>query len=244
MQIIPAIDIRKGKCVRLIQGDVRDETVYSKEPVDVAKLWQVQGAKLIHVVDLDGALTGTTKNIDIIMKIIKALRIKIEVGGGLRDEEDIKKYIKADVKRVILSTSAIAKEGFLEEMIEKYKDKIVVGVDAKDGYIAVKGWKDITQIKTIDFIKDLEKKGVKTIVYTDINRDGVLKGPNIKGIVKVLKSTRMRVIVSGGITKLKNIEKVMELDKKYGNIEGIIIGKALYTGSMDLKEAIKLAKDL
>jgi phosphoribosylformimino-5-aminoimidazole carboxamide ribotide isomerase len=243
MQIIPAIDIRKGKCVRLIQGDVRDETVYSKEPVDVAKLWQVQGARLIHVIDLDGALTGTPKNMDIIMKIVKALRIKIEVGGGLRDEEDIKKYIKADVKRVILSTSAISKDGFLESMIEKYRDKVVVGVDAKDGFIAVKGWKDVTQIKTIDFIKELEKKGVKTIIYTDINRDGVLKGPNIKGIVKVLKHTRMRVIVSGGITRLKNIEKIMELDKKYGNIEGIIIGKALYTGSMDLKDAIKIARD-
>jgi phosphoribosylformimino-5-aminoimidazole carboxamide ribotide isomerase len=244
MQIIPAIDVRKGKCVRLIQGDVRDETIYSKEPVEMAKLWQVKGARLIHVVDLDGALTGSPKNMEIIMKIAKALRVKIEVGGGLRDEEDIKKYIKADVKRVILSTSAIAQDGFLESMIEKYKDKVVVGVDVKDGYIAVKGWKDVTGIKVIPFIKELEKKGIKTIIYTDINRDGVLKGPNIKGIVKVLKHTRMRVIVSGGITNLKNIEKVIELDKKYGNIEGIIIGKALYTGDIDLKDAIKLAKDV
>ncbi|MCE5300992.1 MAG: 1-(5-phosphoribosyl)-5-[(5-phosphoribosylamino)methylideneamino]imidazole-4-carboxamide isomerase [Spirochaetia bacterium] len=244
MQIIPAIDIRKGKCVRLIMGDVRDETVYSKEPVDVAKLWQVNGARLIHVVDLDGALTGTPKNIDIILKIAKSLKIKIEVGGGIRDEEIIKKYIKADVKRVILSTSALAQDGFLEKMIEKYKDRIVVGVDAKDGKIAVKGWRDVTNVNTIDFIKDLEKRGVKTIIYTDINRDGVLKGPNIKGVVKVLKHTRMRVIVSGGVTNLKNVQRIMELDKKYGNIEGIIVGKAIYTGAMDLKEAIRLVKDV
>ncbi|MEI7542106.1 MAG: 1-(5-phosphoribosyl)-5-[(5-phosphoribosylamino)methylideneamino]imidazole-4-carboxamide isomerase [bacterium] len=244
MQIIPAIDVRKGRCVRLIQGDVRDETVYSKEPVEMAKLWQVKGAKLIHVVDLDGAITGSPKNMEIIMKIVKALKVKIEVGGGLRDEEDIKKYVKADVKSVILSTSAIAQDGFLEEMIEKYKDKVVVGVDAKDGYIAVKGWVDVTGIKVIPFLKELEKKGVKKIIYTDINRDGVLKGPNIKGIIKVLKHTRMRVIVSGGITTLKNIEQIIELDNKYGNIEGIIIGKALYTGDIDLKDAIKLAKDI
>ena len=178
------------------------------------------------------------------MKIVKALKVKIEVGGGLRDEEDIKKYVKADVKSVILSTSAIAQDGFLEEMIEKYKDKVVVGVDAKDGYIAVKGWVDVTGIKVIPFLKELEKKGVKKIIYTDINRDGVLKGPNIKGIIKVLKHTRMRVIVSGGITTLKNIEQIIELDNKYGNIEGIIIGKALYTGDIDLKDAIKLAKDI
>jgi phosphoribosylformimino-5-aminoimidazole carboxamide ribotide isomerase len=141
MQIIPAIDIRKGKCVRLIMGDVRDETVYSKEPVEVAKLWQVKGARMIHVVDLDGALTGKTKNSDIIIKIAKTLRINIEVGGGIREEEDIKKYLKADVRRVILSTSAIASEEFLKEMLEKYKEKIIIGVDAKDGFVAAKGWR-------------------------------------------------------------------------------------------------------
>jgi phosphoribosylformimino-5-aminoimidazole carboxamide ribotide isomerase len=243
MQIIPAIDIRKGKCVRLIMGDVRDETVYSKEPVEVAKLWQVKGARMIHVVDLDGALTGKPKNADIILKIAKALRINIEVGGGLREEEDIKKYIKADVRRVILSTSAIASEEFLKDMLEKYKEKIIVGVDAKDGYVAAKGWKDITQVKALDFIKKLEGMGVKRIIYTDIRRDGVMKGPNIKGIITILRNTKMKVIVSGGVSRLKNIERLMELEKKHDNIEGIIIGKALYTGDIDLKEAVKLAKD-
>lgn len=243
MQIIPAIDIRKGKCVRLIMGDVRDETVYSKEPVEVAKLWQVKGARMIHVVDLDGALTGKTKNSDIIIKIAKTLRINIEVGGGIREEEDIKKYLKADVRRVILSTSAIASEEFLKEMIEKYKEKIIIGVDAKDGFVAAKGWKDITQVKALDFIKKLEELGVKRIIYTDIRRDGVMKGPNIKGVITVLKNTRMKVIISGGVSRLRNIERIMELEKKYDNIDGVIIGKALYTGDIDLKEAIKLAKD-
>jgi phosphoribosylformimino-5-aminoimidazole carboxamide ribotide isomerase len=243
MQIIPAIDIRKGKCVRLIMGDVRDETVYSKEPVEVAKLWQVKGARMIHVVDLDGALTGKTKNSDIIIKIAKTLRINIEVGGGIREEEDIKKYLKADVRRVILSTSAIASEEFLKEMLEKYKEKIIIGVDAKDGFVAAKGWKDITQVKALDFIKKLEGMGVKRIIYTDIRRDGVMKGPNIKGVITVLKNTKMKVIISGGVSRLRNIERIMELEKKYDNIDGVIIGKALYTGDIDLKEAIKLAKD-
>jgi phosphoribosylformimino-5-aminoimidazole carboxamide ribotide isomerase len=244
MQIIPAIDIRKGKCVRLIMGDVRDETVYSKEPVEVAKLWQVKGARLIHVVDLDGALTGKPKNTDIILKIARSLRINIEVGGGLREEEDIKRYMRADVKRVILSTSAIGDEKFLAGMLNEYKERIVVGVDAKDGFVAAKGWKDITSVRALSFIKNLEKLGVKRIIYTDIRRDGVMKGPNIKGVVTILKNTNMKVIVSGGISRLKNIERLMELEKRYDNLEGIIIGKALYTGGIDLKEAIKLAKDV
>jgi phosphoribosylformimino-5-aminoimidazole carboxamide ribotide isomerase len=244
MQIIPAIDIRKGKCVRLIMGDVRDETVYSKEPVEVAKLWQVKGARMIHVVDLDGALTGKPKNAEIILKIAKALRINIEVGGGLREEEDIKKYLKADVKRVILSTSAVGDEKFLTSMLDEYKERIVVGVDAKDGYVAAKGWKDITEVRALAFIKKLEQLGVKRIIYTDIRRDGVMKGPNIKGVVTILKNTKMKVIVSGGVSRLRNIERLMELEKKYDNLEGIIIGKALYTGGIDLKEAIKLAKDV
>jgi len=244
MQIIPAIDVRRGKCVRLIQGDVRDETVYSNEPVDVAKLWQMKGAKIIHVVDIDGALSGKPKNIPIIMKIIRSLKINVEVGGGLRTKEDVRRYINAGARRVILSTSAINSDEFLEEMLSEYKDKIIIGVDVKDGYIAIKGWKDITQIKIQDFLEKLEKKGVRRIIYTDIRRDGVLKGPNFKSIIQVVRSTKMKVIVSGGITRLKNIERLLELEKKYDNIEGVIIGKALYTGTIDLKEAVKLAKDL
>jgi phosphoribosylformimino-5-aminoimidazole carboxamide ribotide isomerase len=242
MQIIPAIDISKGQCIRLIQGDLRDKTVYSKEPVEVAKLWQVKGARLIHIIDIDGAITGNPQNTDTIIKIIKALKIKVQVGGGLRDEKFIKKYLRLDVKRVILSTSAALDEKFLKEMIEKYKDKIVVGVDSKNGYLAVKGWKNVTNVKVKSFIKKLEKSGVRRIIYTDIKRDGVLKGPNIKGAISILKSTDMKVIISGGISKLKDIEKLMQIEKKYENLEGVIIGKALYTGAIDLQKAIKIAR--
>lgn len=242
MQIIPAIDIRNGKCIRLIQGDVRDETVYSKEPVEVAKLWQVKGAKIIHIVDIDGAMTGRPKNTDLIMKIIKALKIKIQIGGGLRHEKHIKRYLRADVRRVILSTMAVTNEKFLKKILKKYKDKIVVGVDVKDDRLAVKGWKNVTNINVVDFIKKIEKLGVKRIIYTDIRRDGVLKGPNIKGLLDVLKNTSMKVIISGGISRLKHIERLMQLQKKFENLEGVIIGKALYTGKVDLKDAIKIAK--
>jgi len=243
MQIIPAIDLRKGKCVRLIQGDVRDETVYSKEPVEVAKLWQVKGAKLIHVVDLDGAITGKPKNRDVILKIIRTLRAKVQVGGGIRTERDIKRYLRAGAKRVILSTSVIGDEKFLKRIVEKFGNRIVVGIDAKDGFVAAKGWKEITKIQALDFIKKLEEIGVKTVVFTDINRDGMLIGPNFKSIVNVLKNTKMNVIISGGITRLKNIERSADLDKKFGNVEGVIVGKALYTGNIELKDAIKLTKE-
>ncbi len=243
MQIIPAIDLRKGKCVRLIQGDVRDETVYSKEPVEVAKLWQVKGAKLIHVVDLDGAITGRPKNRDVILKIIRTLRAKVQVGGGIRTERDIKRYLRAGAKRVILSTSVIGNEKFLKRIVEKFGNKIVVGIDAKNGFVAAKGWKEITKIQVLDFIKKLEEAGVKTIVFTDINRDGMLIGPNFKSIVNVLKNTKMNVIISGGITRLKNIERAVDLNKKFGNVEGVIVGKALYTGNIELKDAIKITKE-
>lgn len=242
MQIIPAIDIRNGKCIRLIQGDIRDETIYSKEPLEVAKLWQVNGAKLIHIVDIDGAITGRPKNMDLIMKIIRALKIKIQVGGGLRNEAYIRKYLRVDVKRVILSTLAVTNEKFLKEILKKYEDKIVVGVDAKDGRLAVRGWKNITNIRVTDFIKKIEQSGVKRIIYTDIKRDGVLQGPNIKSIIEVLKNTNMKVIVSGGISRLKNIERLMQIEKRFENLEGVIIGKALYTGKIDLKESIKIVK--
>lgn len=246
MNIIPAIDIRRGKCVRLIQGDIRDEIVYSNEPLEMAKLWIGKGAKWIHIVDIDGALAGKPKNMDIIIKIIKTVKlnkVNIQVGGGLRAEEDIKKYIRAGAKRVILSTSAILADKFLDDIAEKYKDKLIIGVDVKNGYIAIKGWQDITQVKMLDFINKLEKKQIKRIIFTDIKRDGVLKGPNFESIITVLKNTNMKVIVSGGISRMKNIRKLLEYEKKYKNLEGIVIGQALYKGTLDLKEVLKLVKD-
>jgi len=243
MNIIPAIDIRRGKCVRLIQGDVRDEIVYSNEPLEMAKLWIGKGAKWIHIVDIDGALVGKPKNMDIIIKIIKTVKVNVEVGGGLRTEEDIKKYIRAGAKRVILSTSAILSDEFLDDMVKKYREKLIIGVDAKNGYIAIKGWQDITQVKMLDFINKLEKKQIKRIIFTDIKRDGVLKGPNFESIMEVLKNTNMKVIVSGGVSRMKNIRKLLEYEKKYKNLEGIVIGQALYKGTLDLKEVLKLVRD-
>jgi len=243
MNIIPAIDIRRGKCVRLIQGDIRDEIVYSNEPLEMAKLWIGKGAKWIHIVDIDGALVGKPKNMDIIIKIIKTVKVNVEVGGGLRTEEDIKKYIRAGAKRVILSTSAILSDEFLDDMVKKYREKLIIGVDAKNGYIAIKGWQDITQVKMLDFINKLEKKQIKRIIFTDIKRDGVLKGPNFESIMEVLKNTNMKVIVSGGVSRMKNIRKLLEYEKKYKNLEGIVIGQALYKGTLDLKEVLKLVRD-
>ncbi len=242
MNILPAIDIRRGKCVRLIQGDVRDEIIYSNEPLQMAKYWLGKGARWIHIVDIDGALIGKPKNIDIILKIIKTVDVNIEIGGGIRTEKDIKRYIRAGARRVILSTSAILSEKFLNDMIKKYKDKIVIGVDVKNNYIAIRGWKDMTQVKMLDFIEKLEKKDVKRIIFTDIKRDGVLKGPNFASIMTVLKNTKMKVIVSGGISRMKNIKRLLEYEKKYKNLEGIIIGQALYKGTLDLKEVIQLTK--
>jgi phosphoribosylformimino-5-aminoimidazole carboxamide ribotide isomerase len=243
MNIIPAIDIRRGKCVRLIQGDIRDEIVYSNEPLEMAKLWIGKGAKWIHIVDIDGALVGKPKNMDIIIKIIKTVKVNVEVGGGLRTEADIKKYIRAGAKRVILSTSAILSDEFLDDMVKKYREKLIIGVDAKNGYIAIKGWQDITQVKMLDFINKLEKKQIKRIIFTDIKRDGVLKGPNFESIMEVLKNTNMKVIVSGGVSRMKNIRKLLEYEKKYKNLEGIVIGQALYKGTLDLKEVLKLVRD-
>jgi phosphoribosylformimino-5-aminoimidazole carboxamide ribotide isomerase len=243
MNIIPAIDIRRGKCVRLIQGDIRDEIVYSNEPLEMAKLWIGKGAKWIHIVDIDGALVGKPKNMDIIIKIIKTVKVNVEVGGGLRTEADIKKYIRAGAKRVILSTSAILSDEFLDDMVKKYREKLIIGVDAKNGYIAIKGWQDITQVKMLDFINKLEKKQIKRIIFTDIKRDGVLKGPNFESIMTVLKNTNMKVIVSGGVSRMKNIKKLLEYEKKYKNLEGIVIGQALYKGTLDLKEVLKLVRD-
>lgn len=242
MHIIPAIDIRRGKCVRLIQGDVRDEIVYSNEPLQMAKYWIGKGARWIHIVDIDGALIGKPKNIDIILKIIRTVDANIEVGGGVRTEEDIKRYLRAGAKRIILSTSAILSEEFLDDMIKKYKEKLIIGVDVKNNHIAIKGWKDITQIKMLDFIEKLEKKDIKRIIFTDIKRDGVLKGPNFASIMSVLKNTKMKVIISGGISRMKNIKKLLEYEKKYENLEGVIIGQALYKGTLDLKEVIELAR--
>jgi len=242
MMIIPAIDIRKGRCIRLAQGNVRDETVYSEQPESVAKLWQLNGAKMIHLVDIDGAITGTPKNLATIFKIVRALKIPVQMGGGIRDMETLEKVFDGGVERAILGTSAVsASLDFLKEAFAKYKDRIVVGIDAKRGMVAVKGWKEITNKKALNIAKEVEELGIKEIIYTDIEKDGMLCGPNFKSIKEIATSVKIGVIATGGISGIKDVEHLLAMEK-YG-VTGMIIGKAMYTGRVDLKAAIKLAKE-
>jgi len=238
MIIFPAIDLRKGRCVRLIRGDVRDETVYSKEPVSIAKLWQLKGAKYLHVVDLDGALTGEPKNLKYVYQICKEVKIPVQFGGGVRDLDLIKELLAKGVKRVILGTNALTQD-FLAKALKQFgASKIVAGIDTRDGKVAVKGWKETTDVSAIEFARDLQELGVKNIVFTDIKRDGMLSGPNFNSIKAMACALKIPVIASGGVATLKDIRHLKNLEK-YG-VSGVVIGKALYTGAFDLKEAIAL----
>jgi phosphoribosylformimino-5-aminoimidazole carboxamide ribotide isomerase len=239
MIVFPAIDLRKGRCVRLIRGDVRDETVYSKEPVSIAKLWQLKGAKYLHVVDLDGALTGEPKNLKYVYQIVKEVKIPVQFGGGVRDLDLIKELLAKGVKRVILGTNALTQD-FLAKAIKQFgASRIVAGIDSRDGKVAVKGWKETTDISAIDFARNMQEMGIKNIVFTDIKRDGMLSGPNFKSIKAMACALKIPVIASGGVATLKDIRHLKNLEK-YG-VSGVVIGKALYTGAFDLKEAIALA---
>ncbi len=239
MIIYPAIDLRKGRCVRLIRGDVRDETVYSKEPVSIAKLWQMKGAKVLHVVDLDGALTGDPKNLKFVYQIIKEVKLSVQFGGGVRDLDLIKELLAKGVKRVILGTNALTPEFITKALKQFGAARIVAGVDARDGKVAVHGWKDTTDKPAIELAKELEALGVKTIIFTDIKRDGMLSGPNFKSIKAMACAVKVPIIASGGVHSLKDIKHLKNLEK-YG-VSGIVIGKALYNGTVDLKEAVAAA---
>jgi phosphoribosylformimino-5-aminoimidazole carboxamide ribotide isomerase len=240
--ILPAIDLRKGRCVRLIRGDVRDETVYSKEPVSMAKLWQLKGAQYLHVVDLDGAITGEPQNLEHVFAIVKALKIPVEFGGGVRDFETLKMILDKGVRRVILGTSAAQDEKFFRKALDKFGDRIVVGIDAKDGYVALKGWVEMSKRKAVDFARDMQAMGVKRIIYTDIKKDGMLQGPNLKACKEMACALKIPVIASGGVTTLRDVEKLRALERH--GIEGAIVGKALYSGAMDLKECVKVGLGL
>lgn len=242
MLIIPAIDLRKGRCVRLIRGDLRDETVYSEEPVSMAKLWQLKGAQFLHVVDLDGAITGEPKNLAHVFGMVKALKIPVEFGGGVRDFDTLKAVLDRGVKRVILGTSAAMDEKFLRKALDKYGDRVVVGVDAKDGYIALRGWVETSKRKAVDFAREMQAFGVKRIIYTDIKKDGMLCGPNLKASKEIACALKIPVIASGGVTTLRDVEKLCALERH--GIEAAIVGKALYSGAMDLKDAVKVGAGL
>jgi phosphoribosylformimino-5-aminoimidazole carboxamide ribotide isomerase len=241
MYVIPAIDIRKGRCVRLVQGDLRDETVYSQEPVSVAKLWKLKGAKRLHVIDLDGAFSGKLANLEYVKDIIKATDLKVQVGGGIRDLKTIEKVLDLGVSSVILGTSVVQNKDFVKEAVKEYGKVIIAGIDAKKGMVAIKGWKQVTKVNAVELAQEMADLGVASIIFTDIQRDGMLEGPNFKSTKELACAVKIPVIISGGISSYKDIEHAKRLEK-YG-ITSVIIGKALYTGKVDLKQAIKLAKE-
>lgn len=238
MYIIPAIDLKDGKCVRLRQGKFEDVTVYFDRPEEAASLWQQQGAEVLHVVDLDGAKTGKIQNFESIKKIRKVFDGIIEVGGGIRKIEDIELLINAGVNRVIVGTVAAENPDFVKSICEKYAEKLVVGIDAKDGYVAVKGWVEVTRLKAIELAKKMQEIGVWGIIYTDISRDGMLSGPNIEAVATIVENLNIAVIASGGVSSIEDIKKLSKINKLWG----VIVGKALYTGAVNLKDAICIVK--
>lgn len=237
MLIIPAIDLKDGKCVRLLQGRMEDMTVYSEDPASMAKHWEEEGAELIHIVDLDGAVEGKPKNLKSIIDIRRAVTIPIEVGGGIRDMDTIKKLLSLRIDRVVIGTSAVSNPSFLKQACKRFPNQILIGIDAKDGMVAIKGWKEITKERAIDFAKALEDLGARAIIFTDIKRDGMLSGPNIESIKEFTEAINLPVIASGGVSNIEDIKELMKLP-----IEGVIVGKAIYSGSLNLKEAIELTK--
>ena len=239
MKIFPAIDIKDKKCVRLIKGNFDNKTEYETSPIDQAGKYKDHGFKNLHIVDLDGALTGKTVNLDIIKEIVVKYDLKIEIGGGIRTIESISKYIDAGVEKVILGSAAIKNKEFLKEACIKFINKIALGLDAKKGNLSASGWKEDLNIKTLDFLKDVKDYGVSRLIYTDIDRDGTKRSPNFEETIKVADASNCPVIISGGVSSINDIKKAKELSKK--NIEGIIIGKAIYDGDIKLEE---LAKEL
>ena len=237
MKIFPAIDIKDKKCVRLIKGDFENKTEYNTSPVDQAAKYKDHGFKNLHIVDLDGALTGKTVNLDIIQEIVSKYDLKIEIGGGIRNIDNIKQYIETGVEKVILGSGAIKNKEFLKEACEKFKNKIALGLDAKDGNLSVSGWKENLNIKTTDYLNDVNDFGVSRIIFTDINRDGMKNSPNYEETVKIAEISNCPVVISGGVSSINDIKKAKDLNNK--KIEGIIVGKAIYDGDIKLDELAK-----
>ena len=237
MKIFPAIDIKDKKCVRLIKGDFDNKTEYKISPVEQAGKYKDHGFKNLHIVDLDGALNGETVNLDIIQEIVKKFDLKIEVGGGVRSIDSIQKYTDSGVEKVILGSAAIKDKNFLKKACQKFPNQIALGLDAKDGYLSVSGWKENSDKLTLDYLKEVNDFGVSRLIYTDINQDGTKQGPNFQETYKVADISNCPVVISGGVSSIDDIKKAKELNNK--NIEGIIVGKAIYDGDINLGELAK-----
>ncbi|MHB8481600.1 MAG: 1-(5-phosphoribosyl)-5-[(5-phosphoribosylamino)methylideneamino]imidazole-4-carboxamide isomerase [Nitrospiria bacterium] len=238
MKIFPAIDIKDGQCVRLKQGRFDQKEVFSDEPESIARKWFLLGAEVIHVVDLDGALTGSPVNFEAIQRIVKAVPVPIQAGGGIRDMKTVEKYFAAGVARLVLGTSVIKNTELFKQAAKSYPGKVVAGIDAKNGKIAISGWTDVTEESAIDYAKRLSDHEIAAIVYTDIERDGMMSGPNFARTEEMAAEIRVPLIVSGGVSTLQDVRRIIKMK----NIEGMIIGKALYTGDISLEKAIALTK--
>ena len=237
MKIFPAIDIKDKKCVRLIKGDFENKIEYESSPIDQAAKYNDHGFSNLHIVDLDGALTGKTVNLETIQQIVSKYDFKVEVGGGIRSFDSIKQYIEAGVEKVILGSGAIRNKNFLKKACEQFKDKIALGLDAKDGNLSVSGWKENLSVKTIDYLQEVKDFGISRIIYTDINRDGMKISPNYHETIKISEISNCPVVISGGVSSINDIKKVKKINNK--KIEGIIVGKAIYDGDIKLEELAK-----
>lgn len=238
--IYPAIDIRGGKCVRLIQGDYSQETVYNESPLAAAKAWEAQGGSYIHLVDLDGAKAGHPVNDEVIGAIASGVQVPVQVGGGLRTVDDVKRLLSLGVSRVIIGTAAIEDRAFTEEVLGTYGDKIAIGIDARNGYVATRGWLETSEVKAEELAKELASIGAETFIFTDISRDGMMQGPNVEAIVALAKSSGRNVIASGGVSVMDDLVRLNQYSQD--GVGGAIVGKALYTGSIDLAEAVRTLK--
>ncbi|MDD7677637.1 MAG: 1-(5-phosphoribosyl)-5-[(5-phosphoribosylamino)methylideneamino]imidazole-4-carboxamide isomerase [Anaerovibrio sp.] len=240
MVIFPAIDIRGGKCVRLFKGDFAQETVFSDKPEEMAAKWEAQGGKFLHLVDLDGALAGRSVNLAVVKRIVDTVKIPVELGGGIRTMENIDEVLSLGVQRVILGSVAVKNPALVKEACQKYGDRVVVGIDAKDGIVAVDGWGVSGDVEVTVLAKEMAKAGVKTIIYTDISRDGTLSGVNVEATARLARESGVKIVASGGVKSLDDIEALLPYEKD--GIEGVIVGKSIYTGSLDLQEAIALVE--
>lgn len=237
MIIYPAIDVKDGKCVRLVQGRFNDVTVYSENPVEMALKWEQLGAQYLHVIDLDGARAGKPQNIAVISDMAVNIGIPLQVGGGIRNIEIIEIILCKGIQRVILGTSAVKDPGLVEKAVKTFENNVAVAIDARDGMVAIEGWAKTSEFTAVGFARKMEDLGAKTIIYTDISRDGTLKGPNIKAMEEMVKAVGIEVIASGGVHSLEDIKNLKNI-----GVAGVIVGKALYTGDIDLVEALKIAR--